>query len=188
MKTKVLFCALALLAVMVLASRPIGTAEAWGRGVTVETFVKTPFSDPSTFTNMEQLESGSENYACDGTIRVAHGTLRKYDYSGPLGTGTFYLDTLVSITEEAIPNSNLIGNGGGIYKYTLVIDDGLYGTGTLKGIAKLKWDFDLPAYKYEQWDNGKMVPVEGYLNIRWVSVEGYMFLFNWWWTTTTIVS
>jgi hypothetical protein len=33
-----------------------------------------------------------------------------------------------------------------------------------------------------------MVPVEGDLNIRWVSVEGYMFLFNWWWTTTTIVS
>ena len=171
----------------IMATSQFGTAKAWGKGLTVETYI-TPTSEPSTFTNMEPLATGSEKYVRDGTLRIAHGSVKKYDYNGPLGTGTFLLESLISITKEAIPNSNLIGTGGGIYKYTLEIDDGPYGTGTLKGIGKLNWAFSLPAFEYELWDKAKMVPVEGDLNIKWVSVEGYMFLFDWWWTTTTVVS
>lgn len=186
---KVLVFALALLAVAVLAT-PLGTAEACRhrRNRTVETFTVTPFEDPSTLTNMEQLETGTVEYYCDGTVKVAHGTLRKHDYSGPLGTGTFYIETLLSIAQVEIPYSDVAQTGKGFYKYTLVIGDGPYGAGTLKGYGTLKYDYNLLEYHYEQWDSAKMVPVEGNLNIISVSVEGYGFLFDWWWTTTTVVS
>lgn len=190
MNKKVLVFAVALLAVAVLATPLLGTAEACRprRHKTVETFTVTPFEDPSTFTNMEQLEEATVEYYRDGTVSVAHGTLRKHDYDGPLGTGTFYIKTLLSIAQLTIPYSNVAQIGRGLYKYTLVIDDGPYGTGTLEGYGTVKFDYNLLEYRYEQWDTAKMVPVEGAMNIICVSVEGYGFLFDWWWTTTTVVS
>jgi hypothetical protein len=168
----------------------LGTAEACThrRSRTIEVFSVTPFEDPSTFTNMEELEPATVAYYCDGTVSIAHGTLRKHDYNGPLGTGAFYIETLLSIAQVSIPYSNLAQVGRGFYKYTLVIDDGPYGTGKLTGYGTVKYDYNLLEYRYEQWDTAKMVPVEGNLNIISVSVEGYGFLFDWWWTTTTVVS
>lgn len=171
----------------------IGTAQAcrWRKPRkcrTVETFTTTPFVDPITLTNMEDLETGSEKYVCDGTIRIAHGALRKFDYNGPLGTGTLYLKTLISIANVEIPYDISISTGRGTYKYTLIIDNGPYGTGTLKGIGKMEWDYDITELRFETWDTAKLVPVKGDLNIKCVSVEGYTLFFDWWWTTTTVVS
>ena len=179
-----------MLAVAVLATPLLGTAEACRhrRSRTVETFSVIPFEDPSTFTNMEEIEPATVEYYCDGTVSIAHGTIRKHDYNGSLGTGIFYIETLLSIAHVTIPYSNVAQTGRGLYKYTLIINDGPYGTGTLKGYGTVKFDYNLLEYRYEQWDTAKMVPVEGNLNIVRVSVEGYGFLFDWWWTTTTVVS
>lgn len=166
----------------------IGTVQAKGKGLTIDTYTITPFVDPSTLTNMEPVIDGESKFVCDGTIRINHGTIRKFDYEGPLGTGTLHLKTLVSISQEAIPYEQLIETGKGVYQYSLVINNGPYGTGTLKGIGKLEWDYNLPSFKYEMWGNAKMVRVKGDLDIKWVSIEVYQFLFDTWWTTTTVVS
>ena len=179
-----------MLAVAVLATPLLGTAEACRhrRSRTVETFSVIPFEDPSTFTNMEEIEPATVEYYCDGTVSVAHGTIRKHDYNGPLGTGTFYIETLLSVAQVTIPYSSVAQVEGGFCKYTLVIDDGPYGTGMLTGYGTVKYDYNLLEYRYEQWDTATMIPVKGHLDIVKVSVEGYGFLFDWWWTTTTVVS
>ena len=174
-------------------------AKTYGKGLTVDTFTVTPFEDPSTLTNIETTP-GTPKIVCDGTIRVGHGAFRQGDYAGPLGTGTFTMLTLHSKTYLTTPYVTGAGIGGGVYHYTLVIDDGPYGSGTLKGIAKLEWEYDMTGMPFaglwEQWDTAKMVPVEGDLDIKWVSIEGYFTiqappfppLAGWWWTTTTVVS
>lgn len=204
MNKKVWGLALVLLTVAMLAAPMVGTAEACGfrrcrKPKTVETFTVTPFEDPSTFSNAVEVP-GESKLICNGKIRIGHGATRELDYSGPLGTGKLYMLTLISITHLTTPNVTSAGIGGGIYKYTLVIDDGPYGSGTLKGIAKLKWNLDLTGMPFEglweQWDTAKLMPVEGDLDIKWVSIKGYFIIeappfppfFGWWWTTTTVVS
>jgi hypothetical protein len=189
MSKKVLMLTVTFLLVSMFSTSIILTAQAVGNGLTIDAYSTTPSEDPSTLTNMEDLVTGSENYICDGTIRVAHGTLRKYDYTGPLGTGTLYLETLHNKTNVEIPYSLLIGIGQGVYQYTLEITtDGGYGTGTLKGIGKLNWEYDITEFRFETWDTAKLVPVNGNLNLKWVSIEGCAFLFDWWWTATKVVS
>ena len=116
-------------------------AKTYGKGLTVETFTITQ-SDSSTLTLTLEVP-GNPKLVCDGTIRNGHGAYREYDYVGPLGTGTLYQLTLHSKTYLTTPYDTMAGVGGGVYEYTLVIDDGPYGSGTLKGIAKLEWDLDL---------------------------------------------
>jgi hypothetical protein len=188
-----------LLAISMIAT-PTVSACRWRKPRTVETFTTTPFVDPSTLTGMEDIVSGSQKYVNEGTIRIGWGSLRKYDYAGPLGTGTFYLKSILSITTvsgmiELPPGSgnyeNVTGHGSGIYKYTLVIDGGTYGTGTLKGIGRLEfdWNFGEVPPRYEQWDTATLRPVKGDLSIKKVCVEGYsVFPVGWWWTTTKVVS
>ena len=188
MNKKILILPVTFLLIIMFSNSIVGTVQAFGKGLTVEVFTTYPFVDPSTLTDMKPLAAGQEKYVLDGTIRIAHGSLREYDYEGPLGTGTFYIKSLHNKAEVGIPYSNLIAIGEGVYKYTLKIDEGPYGTGTLKGIGKLEYDFSIPDFRYEHWNTAKMVPVEGNLNIQSVSVEGYQFLFNWWWTTTIVVS
>ena len=198
MNRKILGLALVLLFVAVLATPVL--AETYGKGLTVETFTIT-LSDPPTLTNMVE-EPGTAKLICGGTIRNGHGAYREYDYAGPLGTGKLYMLTLHSKTYLTTPYGTA-GVGGGVYQYTLVIDDGPYGSGTLKGIAKLEWDLDMtgmtnipPVGHYYIWDTAKLVPVEGDLDIKWVSIEGCMVfeappyppIFGYWWTTTTVVS
>jgi hypothetical protein len=191
--------ALAFIFIAMLAAPVL--AETYGKGLTVETFTITQ-SDPSTLTNMVEVP-GNAKLICGGTIRNGHGAYRTYDYVGPLGTGTLYQLTLHSKTDLAIPYVTETGVGGGVYEYTLVIDDGPYGSGTLKGIAKLEWDADFtgmtnipPVFHYYIWDTAKLEPVEGNLDLKWVSIEGlfilqappYPAIFGYWWTTTTVVS
>jgi hypothetical protein len=207
---KFLLFALAVIAASMLAT-PV-MAETFGEGLTVQTFTKTPYVDPATFTNWVEV-IGDRKLVCDGTIQIGHKSFRTGDYEGPLGTGTFTMETLHSKTQLTTAYDTQVGIGGGVYQYTLTIDNGPYGSGTLKGIAELEWDFDLTldltTYPpklplYEQWDTAKLVPVEGDLNLKWVSVEGYFVIklviqitpggpvpvpfAGWWWSTTTVVS
>jgi hypothetical protein len=199
MNKKVLGIAVFLMAIALLAT-PV-MAKTYGKGLTVETFTITQ-SDPSTLT-LTAEEEGNAKLICGGTIRNGHGAYREYDYVGPLGTGILYMLTLHSKTDLTTPYDTLAGVGGGVYEYTLVIDDGPYGSGTLKGIAKLEWDLDLtgmtdipPVGYYYIWDTAKLEPVEGDLDLKWVSIEGifviqappYPPIFGYWWTTTTVVS
>lgn len=197
MNKKVLMLTLTLVAVSMIAT-PTVSACRWRKPRTVETFTTTPFAELPTLTNMEQVVPSTPKYVCDGTVRIAKGSVRKYDYNGPLGTGTFYLKSIISITKvsgmiELLPGyyENITGHGKGSYKYTLIIDDGPYGTGTLKGVGKLAfdWNFAESPPRYEQWDTAMLKPVTGNLNIIKVYLEGYSsFPIGWWWTTTTIVS
>ena len=199
MNRKLIVTAVTLIAVAMLVT-PV-MAKTYGKGLTVETFTVTQ-SDPSTLTLIEEVP-GNPKLIRDGTIRNGHGAYREYDYAGPLGTGTLYQLTLHSKTYLTTPYDTMAGVGGGVYEYTLVIDDGPYGSGTLKGIAKLEWDLDLtgmtdipPVGYYYIWDTAKLEPVEGDLDLKWVSIEGifviqappYPPIFGYWWTTTTVVS
>jgi len=179
----------------------IGTAQAcrWRKSRTVETFTTTPFADPSTLTDMEELVPATVKYVCDGTIKISWGTVRKFNYNGALGTGAFYRETLINIIHvsggkiELPPGSgnyeDAIGQGSGIYKFTLEIEDGPYGTGTLKGIGRTKSDWDFTVFRFETWDTARLRPVTGDLDIIKVYFEGYnTFPAGYWWTTTTIVS
>ena len=192
MNKKVMSSAVIILMISMLIVSIFGintvSAKQTCRSSTVDKFTATPFVDPPTMTNMKDLEPGSEKYVCEGTIRIAQGNLRQCDYNGPLGAGTLFFKTVYSIMHVEIPNSISIGIGYGIYQYTLVLDNGPYGSGTLKGIAKLNWDYNINEFSFETWDTAKLFPVDGNLNIKWVSVEGYTFFFDWWWTTTIIVS
>ena len=194
-----------LLAAIIIISPMLATAEACGhRGhrakPTVETFTVEAFVDPSTITNMVELMPSKEKFVCHGTIRIATGGQREYDYAGALGTGKLYLETIrtvakVSGTVEFPPGSgvytNATGSGGGFYAYTLVIDDGPYGSGTLKGAGRLDWTFDVTVMppNYEQTEQVTLRPVSGNLDINRVCIEGCAnVVYGWWWTTTTVYS
>ena len=186
MNKKVISIGIVLLALTLILT-PTASACRHSRS-TVETFTTTPLVDPSTMTNMEDLEKGTEKYVHGGTIRIAQGALREFDYTGPLGTGTLYLKTIKSIGHLEVPNDISISTGRGIYRYTLTIDNGPYGTGTLVGVGHQQWDYNATELRFEGWDSVKLVPIKGDLNIKSVSVEGYSMFFDWWWITTTLVS
>jgi hypothetical protein len=185
-----------LLTIAILAP-PLVSAKTYGQGLTVETFTVIPNPATNTITYVEELVPGSPTYILDGTVRIGHGAVRSFEYDGPLGTGILYTKTLhskyaVSGLYEFPPSSGIyidaVGQGSGLYQFTLVIDSGPYGTGTLKGVATviLEWDYSVPSY--EAVETAKLVPVEGDLNLKWVTIEGLdVFLFHWW-TTTTVVS
>lgn len=192
MKVTVVFILVALVSTSV-----VGTVQALGKGLTVQTIVTAPIPSTNTLTFIEELVAGSANYLHDGAVRIGHGAVRSYEYDGPLGTGTLYTRTLHSRYTDLGPliefppgsgsYANATGKGTGIYEYTLEID-GDYGDGTLKGIAYVTYDWDFPAFKYEVLDTAKMVPVEGNWDLKWVNVEGIRLGVYWWWTTTTIVT
>ncbi len=80
----------------------------------------------------------------DGLLVIRKGAQREGAYDGPLGVGTLYSETIISVTkfDEYIPGTPpaSIGHGFGIYREQYVIDSGPFGAGTLKGITILEWD------------------------------------------------
>ena len=185
-----------MLAAILIVSPMLATADA--EKPTVEVFTVEPYTDPSTITNMVPLIPPQEKIVSHETIRISSGALREYDYSGALGTGKLYLETILTVAEvsgsiEFPPGTGIYtsasGTGGGHYKYTLVINDGQYGSGTLEGIGKLDWTFDLTVWPliYEQMEQVTLRPSAGNLDLNRVCVEGYAdySVLGWWWTTTT---
>lgn len=193
---KVLVCALTLLTIAFL-SPSLVSAETYGEGLTVETFTVIPSPATNTLTYIEELVPGSPTYILDGTVRIGHEAVRSFEYDGQLGTGILYTKTLhskyaVSGLYEFPPGSgiyiNAVGQGSGLYQYTLVIDNGPYGTGTLKGIATVELEWDYTVLFYEAEETAKLVPVEGDFDLKWVTIEGLDMLLFHWWITTTVVS
>jgi hypothetical protein len=198
---KVLLMVVVVFGVVVLATPFVGAVQACRprRCRTVETFTLTPDSTtPSTLTDMEQLVPATLKFVCDGTIRISRGGIRRFSYDGALGTGTLYTENIVSITrvsgmmQLAGKDENVTGHGSGIYKWTLEIENGPYGTGTLMGISRTKIDWNFAELRLENWDTATLRPITGDLDIIKVYVKGYNLfsipLIGYWWTTTTIVS
>ena len=187
-----------LLAVILIVSSMLAIVDA--EQPTVEVFTVEPYTDSSTITNLVPLVPPQEKIVSHETIRISSGALREYDYSGELGTGKLYLETILTVASvsgsiEFPPGSGMYtsasGTGGGHYKYTLIID-GPYGSGTLEGIGELDWTFDLTVWPiiYEQTEQVKLRPTAGDLDLKRVCVEGYAdySVLGWWWTTTTVTS
>ena len=93
----------------------------------------------------------SEKWSQDGHVDIRTGNQRVGTYNGPLGVGTWYSENVLSISYLDIPPSTpfvfagSVGHGFGIYKATLVINNGPYGSGTLEGVSRFSWDYDLRA-------------------------------------------
>ena len=129
MNKKVLMLTMTLLAVVMMATPLIGTAQACRRrtverySVEYTMFTVSP-PNPPEFIGNHMILSGA----------VSEGA-----YDGPLGAGT--------MTAELIEGRiNLVtGESRFAYKNTLAITDGPHGTGTLTGFSyfKLNW-FDIP--------------------------------------------
>ena len=188
-----------MLTLIIIVSPMLATVKA--EKPTVEVFKVEAYTDPSTITSMVELVPTQEKIVSHDSIRIASGALREYDYSGALGTGRLYLETVLTLARvsgsvEFPPGSGIYtsaaGTGGGHYKYTLVIDDGPYGSGTLEGIGELDWTFDLTVWPliYEQTEQISLRPTSGNLDLNRVCVEGIadFAVLGWWWTTTTITS
>jgi hypothetical protein len=170
MNKKVLFCAVALLALAVLVTPMVGTAQArgWGRcrkPKIVDVYTRTPGVDLPTVVAITDEPSTFNKVCGNGKIWITSGRQRTYVYGspeddrGPLGYGTQASKEIISVSEITdvwIPTATgempVAGQGFAIYKVTLTIEDGPYGTGTLSGIVKLNqnWDFTgaIPSYNF----------------------------------------
>ena len=133
MNKKALALTLVLLAIPMLAMVPVQAKK---------TIV--PFTDVVT---VQETVSGTtvEKLSGDGHLRIATGTQRVGEYIGPLGTGMFYSEAIISIMENWFITPT--GKGRGVYKIRLEITSGSElindGTGTLEGIMTVKTEFDM---------------------------------------------
>ena len=77
-------------------------------------------------------------------------------YDGPLGIGTMYSDLIVTIMDN--PSINPVGTGHSTYNYTLEINDGPYGEGTLSGHlnAIIDFDFTVSPPRIDVWGNASL--------------------------------
>ena len=139
----------------------LGTVQA---KKTVDVYTRTPGVDIPTVVSLTDEPSTFNKVCGSGRIWITSGRQRTYVYGdpeddrGPLGYGTQSSKEIISIsriTDVWIPTATgempVAGEGIALYKVTLTIEDGPYGTGTLSGIAKLnqKWDFTVMPPQYE---------------------------------------
>jgi hypothetical protein len=198
MNKKVLGIAVVLIAVTMLVIPLMGTAEAcghgkkWGKQKTVDVYTRTPGVNPPTEVILEEIP-GVEKIICNGKLTISSGTSRTVAYGsesddrGPLGYGTKYVKTIISITHRSgemvttpLGEETMYGHGFGIYKVKFVIEDGPYGAGTLEATERFEWEWDLsdpnPLNKYEGWSSytlkhgtgdfaGVTVDLETYFNV-----------------------
>jgi hypothetical protein len=188
MNRKMLMLTLTFLLISMMATSMVGTAQACRRRRTVETFYSDPASDPPTLSDTQSISEGDYKIVKDGTVRISWGMIKKSRYEGPLGSGYFTLETLIQKTNEPFMP---VGEGWMICKYTLeIVDDGGYGTGTLRGGGFVTMEANLPT-SFEMWSKGSMygkLDKNGDLNRVTVFVNGYTCLAGVWMTKTTIIS
>jgi hypothetical protein len=180
-----------LLMVAMVSTTIVGTAPVcgWGKQRTVETFYVDPAVDPPTLTGTVIIADGDFKLVNDGTIKISWGSIKQSSYTGPLGEGTFTMETVLAQQDEPFMP---VGEGWAINKMTLEIDDGPFGTGTLKGNAFHKMEMDLtgaPPF-FEMWGTGSMygrLYKNGYFNGVTVFLEGYTCDSGIWVTKTAII-
>lgn len=163
-----------LLTLVTLIIPLIGTAQAcrnkrWGKPKTVEVYTRTLGVNPPTVAILEEVPGDLNKIVCNGRLWIRSGTFRTSAYGsedddrGPLGYGISYMKTIISISHISdenvtFPQGELpkTGKGHGIYSYELVIKDGLYGEGTLKGVGRTSWEWNFTdpsplKWRYETW-------------------------------------
>jgi hypothetical protein len=207
MNRKILVIAVAFLAVAVLATPLLGTAKAcrWGKPKTIDVYARTPGVDPPTEVVLETIKA-SDIIKLTSDMKVASGGLRSVAYGseeddrGPLGYGIKYVKTIISVERYSgemvntpMGESPMYGHGFGIYKVNLVIEGGPYGAGTLEGIERLEWEWDLsdPSprnWKIEYWSSYSLIKGAGdFAGVR-VDLETYYNMFlGWYHTKTTVI-
>jgi hypothetical protein len=206
---KVLGIAVVLMAVAVLATPFVGAAQAytWGKRKTVDVYERTPGVDDPTSIIVPPTPD-KVWILCDGSLEIGKGAIVTSTYGniaddrGPLGYGTGYSEQIWEITRysgEIVstpfgPQPEFMSSWG-IYKTTIVIDDGPYGTGTLEGyfVAKGEWDLSGPIANWI-WDKsfawsldhgtGDFAGFEVYAEAYWSFLLGGN---NVWHTKTTVI-
>jgi hypothetical protein len=152
MNKKILVTFITLLAVVILATPLIGSAQACRHSGRSKKVV--PYENSISLAVVP--DSTEEKWSEDGHVVIRKGTQRIGAYDGPLGVGTMYSEAIISVTRFTIPPSGTpptsVGRGGAVYKEKYVIESGPYGAGTLEGICVMKWDINTvdtpPHYDY----------------------------------------
>jgi hypothetical protein len=193
---KIFMMVIALIAVAMMVTPLVATAQACGwQEKSIQTFTLDPAVDPPTIRGYTETVAPTEKIVAEGTIRLAWGAVRVYEYNGILGHGWITGKTIYSVSDwPAVGNA---GEGHGIYLWTMVLDtDAGYGTGTLEGCAYLRWEFDstvVPLPRFEQWTNARLYG-RGDLKGMTVLLDTYatmkppLPLYKDWFTKTTIIS
>jgi hypothetical protein len=151
---KILATFITLLAVAMLVTPLVGTAQACGHDGRSKTHggrSKTVVPYENSISLAVVPGTTEEKWSEDGLVCIRKGTQRIGAYDGPLGVGTMYSDAIISVTKFEIPPgpAGSVGHGGAVYKERYVIESGPFGAGTLEGICVMKWDsntVDTPKY------------------------------------------
>ena len=210
MNKKAILMTVGLLAMAILATSLFGTAQACGRcrlPKTIDVYTRTPGIDPPTEVILEEIPGDVNKLSCNGHLLIRSGTFRTVAYGsesddrGPLGFGTKYVKTIISIThlsgETITPpageTTTMYGHGFGIYKVKFVIEGGPYGAGTLEATERAEWEWDLSDpnprnWRYETWSSYSLKQGTGdFAGVR-VDLETYFNIFlGWYHTKTTVI-
>jgi hypothetical protein len=93
----------------------------------------------------------------DWHTNINRGTYRTSSYSGPLGIGTIYYETIISVTHYDNQTTGYTTfSGHGNYREVITITKGPYGAGTIEGIRVMERDFDISrpvSTRYHLWGN-----------------------------------
>lgn len=195
----------ALMVAVMLLTPLIVTASA---RKTTTVFNRIPGVDLPTKQEIEMIPGDRDRLSGSGNLRIASGTFRtsvygnEIDNRGPLGYGLEYVETLTSITHligdlvitPSGETTTMYGYGHGLYNVTLVIESGPFGEGTLTGLEKVEWKWDLSdpsplKWRYEFWSTLSLKQGTGdFAGIK-VDVEGYWNMWlGWYHTKTTVIT
>jgi hypothetical protein len=153
MNKKIWMLTVTLLIMSIMATSMFGTVQACKRGGksrTVETFYVDPTVDACTLTGTITLDEGDFKLVKDETVKILWGGIKQSDYQGALGSGTYTRETKISIQDNPLFVDG--AKGWSINKGTLVINNGPFGSGTLKGTSfgKIQYDTSETPF-FEMW-------------------------------------
>jgi hypothetical protein len=210
MNKKIFALTMSILVIGVMATSMLGTVQAcgwkrWGKPKTVDVYERTPGVDLPTVQLIEEIPGNLDKVICNGSLWIKSGISRtsiygsELDDRGPLGFGTEYKKTIISISHidgewvnTPLGETTIFGYGYGIAKVTLDIEDGPYGTGSLSGIGRAKWEWDLSDplnRRYEHWGTISLKHGTGDFAGMQVYIEYYSNPFlGWFHTKTTVVA
>ena len=174
-----------------------GTVNGWPP--MVEVFLKNPEVDSPdmSYPPIQVLVEGEQSYFRNGTLLIGKGDVREFSYTGPLGTGVLTWETEIAVSHvkgapvEIAPGVfvNATGTGRGIFKTTLNITDGPYGTGVLRGIMRSYWSYNLtetPPY-FIGYPSGTLSHGTGDFRGAKVTLDGINLNFVIWYNTTITI-
>ena len=210
MNKKILTLTMSIIVIGVMAVSMLGTVQAcgwnkWGNPKTVDVYTRTPGVDLPTVQLIEEIPGDLDKITCDGHLWIRSGNNytsaygSELDDRGPLGFGTEYKKAIIAISHidgewinTPLGETTIFGYGHGIAKVTLDIEGGPYGTGSLSGIERAKWEWDLSDplnRRYEHWGTisfehgtGDFAGMKVYIEYYWNFMLGRFH------TKTTIVA